>query len=316
MALSESRHAFFKGKIVPLDQAKVSIRTHALNYGTGVFEGIRAYWNEADGELYVFRMREHYERLLQNARMLMIELPYDAEALCEITLELLRKDGLRRNTYIRPLVYKSQEIIGAIRLHELEADFSIFCVTLDKYIDRPQGCHAGVSSWRRVDDTSLPPRGKFTGSYVNSAFAKSEAQLNGFDEAIVLNQDGHVAEGSAENLMMVRGGKLITSPVYANILEGITRDTVQTLAREQLGLESVERPIDRSELYVAEELFFCGTGVEIVPIAKVDHRPVGNGAVGPVTEKVRQLYHQAVRGQLSAYPHWLTPVFQSATQAV
>lgn len=314
--MSERRHAFFKGKIVPLDQAKISIRTHALNYGTGVFEGIRAYWNESDGELYVFRMREHYERFVQNARMLMIELPHSIDDLCDITLSLLRKDGLRHNTYVRPLAYKSQEIVGAIRLHDLESDFSIFCVTLDKYIDRPKGCHAGVSSWRRVDDVSLPPRGKFSGSYVNSAFAKSEALLNGFDEAIVLNQDGHVAEGSAENLMMVRGGQLVTSPVYANILEGITRDTVMTLAKDQLSLEAVERPIDRSELYIADELFFCGTGVEIVPIARVDHRPIGNGTVGPITEKIRQMYFQTVRGKLPPYQHWLSPVFQSTTQAV
>jgi len=227
----------------------------------------------------------------------------------DITLELLRKNDNRRDIYIRPLAYKSQEIVGAIRLHDLESAFAIFCAVLDKYIDKPKGCHAGVSSWRRVDDTSLPPRGKFTGAYVNSAFAKTEAMLNGFDEAIVLNQDGHVSEGSAENLMIVRNGTLITTPVYANILEGITRETVMQLAREQLGLDTLERPIDRSELYVADEIFFCGTGVEIVPVSQVDHRPVGDGQTGPLTEKIRELYFRTVRGQLSEYRDWCAPVF-------
>ena len=309
--MNNMSYAFFEGKIAPLDEAKVSIRTHALNYGTGCFEGIRAYWNDEEKQLFAFRMREHYQRLLQNARMLMIELPYDADRLCDITLELLRKNEDHRDVYVRPLAYKSQQIVGAIRLHDLENDFAIFCVALDKYIDKPKGCHAGVSSWRRVDDVSLPPRGKFTGAYVNSAFAKTEAMLNGFDEAIVLNPDGHVAEGSAENLMIVRDGVLITTPVYANILEGITRDTVMQLAREQLGLEVVERPIDRSELYVADEIFFCGTGVEIVPVGRVDHRPVGNGQTGPLTEKIRKMYFRSVRGQLPEYRNWCASVFSA-----
>lgn len=314
--MSEPRYAFFKGKIVPLEDAKVSVMTHALNYGTGCFEGIRAYWNEEEQELFVFRMKEHYERMLKNTHMLMMNLPYTADDLCDITLELLKKGGHQKDTYIRPLAYKSQELVGAIRLHEIEDDLTIFCITLDKYIDRPKGCHVGTSSWRRIDDTALPARTKVTGAYVNSALIKSESLLNGFDEAIVLNQDGHISEGSAENIFMIRGGELITSPVFANILEGITRSTVMQIAKEQLGLNVVERQMDRTEVYMAEEVFFCGTGVEIVPIAKVDHRSIGNGAVGPITEKIKDLYFRTVRAQQPEYRHWCAPVYQKTVQNI
>lgn len=314
--MSEPRYAFFKGKIVPLEEAKVSVMTHALNYGTGCFEGIRAYWNEEEQELFVFRMKEHYERMLKNAHMLMMKLPYSADDLCDITLELLKKGGHQKDTYIRPLAYKSQELVGAIRLHEVEDDLTIFCITLDKYIDRPKGCHVGTSSWRRIDDTALPARTKVTGAYVNSALIKSESLLNGFDEAIVLNQDGHISEGSAENIFMIRDKELITSPVFANILEGITRSTVMQIAKEQLGLNVVERQMDRTEVYMADEVFFCGTGVEIVPIAKIDHRSIGNGAVGPITEKIKNLYFRTVRGQQPEYRHWCAPVYQKTVQNI
>ncbi len=314
--MSEPRYAFFKGNIVPLEDAKISVMTHAFNYGTGCFEGIRAYWNEDEQELFVFRMKEHYERMLQNARMLMMNLPYSADELCDITLELLQKGGHQANTYIRPVAYKSQELVGQIRLHGIEDDLTIFCLTLEKYIDTPKGCHVGTSSWRRVDDTAMPARSKITGAYVNSSLIKSEALLNGFDEAIVLNQDGHISEGSAENIFMIRNNQLITSPVFANILEGITRDTVIQIVKEQLGLEVVERQMDRTEVYMADEVFFCGTGVEIVPIAKIDHRDIGNGAVGPITAKVKELYFQTVHGQLGEYRHWGTPVYQKTTQKI
>lgn len=314
--MNRNQHAFFKGNIVPIEAAKVSIMTHALNYGTGCFEGIRAYWNEDENELFVFRMKEHYERLLKNARILLMEVPYSADELCEVTLELLRKEAHREDTYIRPLVYKSQELVGGIRLHDLENDLAIFCVSLNKYIDKPQGCHVGVSSWRRVDDNSLPARAKVTGAYVNSALAKTEAVLNGFDEAIVLNADGHIAEGSAENVMLVRDGELITPPVYANILEGITRSTVKQIAKEQLGIETVERQIDRTEPYVADEMFFCGTGVEIVPITRIDHRVIGDGQVGPISAQIKDLYFRIVRGQEPQYRHWCSSVYQKTTQIV
>lgn len=302
------KHAYFRGQFVPIEQAKVSIMTQAFNYGTGCFEGIRAYWNEAEEQLYIFRMAPHYERLLRSCKILMIQLPYTADELGDITVELLRREGYREDTYIRPLAYKGSEFVG-VSLVGLEDHLAMFAVPFGRYIEKEEGANVCVSSWRRVDDNAIAPRGKICGSYVNAAFSKTEATLNGFDEAIVLDQYGHVSEGSAENLFIVRGGKLITSPVTENILEGITRDTIIQLAREELGLEVVERVIDRTELYVAEEAFFCGTGVQVVAIASIDHRPVGTGKLGPIVRRIRDLYFAVVRGQVPKYAGWLTPVY-------
>ena len=302
------KYAFFKGQFVPIEEAKVSIMTHAFNYGTGCFEGIRAYWNEEEQQLFVFRMREHYERLHRSCRILLIDLPYSVDELGEITLELLRKEGYREDTYIRPLAYKATEGIG-VRLHDLEDEFALFAIPFGKYIEKEEGARVCVSSWRRISDNAVPARAKITGAYINSAFSKTQAALNGFDEAIVLNQNGHVSEGSAENLFIVRDGKLITPPVTENILEGITRATIIQFAREQFGLETVERPIDRTELYVAEEAFFCGTGGQVVAIAEIDHRPVGTGKVGPIVQKIRDFYFDIVRGKVEEYRHWCTPVY-------
>jgi branched-chain amino acid aminotransferase len=303
-----TKYAFFEGQFVPIEEAKVSIMTHAFNYGTGCFEGIRAYWNEDEEQLLVFRMQEHYERFHRSCRILNIELPYSAEQLGEITIELLHKEEARTDTYIRPLAYKATEGIG-VRLHDLKDEFAVFAVPFGKYIEKEEGARVCVSSWRRISDNAVPARAKITGAYVNSAFSKTEAMLNGFDEAIVLNQDGHISEGSAENLFLVREGKLITPPVTANILEGITRATIMQFAHEQFGLETVERPIDRTELYVAEEAFFCGTGVQVAAIASIDRRPVGTGKIGPITRKIRDYYFDIVKGKVEAYRHWCTPVY-------
>jgi len=301
------KYAFFKGQFVPIEEAKVSIMTHAFNYGTGCFEGIRAYWNEEEEQLFVFRMREHYERLHRSCRILLIDLPYSVDELGEITLELLRKEGYREDTYIRPLAYKATEGIG-VRLHGLEDAFALFALPFGKYIEKEES-RACVSSWRRIDDTAIPARAKVTGAYINSALIKTEAVLNGFDEAIVLNQDGHVSEGSGENVFIVRNGKLITPPITANILVGLTRATVMQIAREELGIETVERPIDRTELYVAEEAFYTGTAAEITPIVEIDHRPVGTGKMGPIAKKLMDLYSKIVRGKVEKYRHWCTPVY-------
>ncbi len=302
------KYAFFEGEFVPIERAKISIMTHTFNYGTGCFEGIRAYWNGEEEQLFVFRMREHYERFHRSCRILRIELPYSVERLGEITLELLRKEEARTDTYIRPLAYKATEGIG-VRLHDLDDAFALFAVPFGKYIEKEEGARACVSSWRRISDNAVPARAKITGAYINSAFSKTEAMLNGFDEAIVLNQNGHVSEGSAENLFIIRGGKLITPPVTENILEGITRATIMQFAREQFGLETVERPIDRTELYVAEEAFFCGTGGQVVAIIEIDRRPVGTGKVGPIVQKIRDFYFDLVRGKVEAYRPWCTPVY-------
>ena len=302
------KYAFFEGEFVPIEKAKVSIMTHAFNYGTGCFEGIRAYWNEDEDQLLVFRMREHYERLHRSCNILHIELPYSVERLGELTIELLRKEGYRADAYIRPLAYKATEGIG-VRLHDLDDEFAIFAVPFGKYIEKEEGAKVCVSSWHRISDNAVPARAKITGAYINSAFSKTEAMLNGFDEAIVLNPNGHVSEGSAENLFIVRQGKLITPSVTENILEGITRDTIIQIAREQFGLETMERPIDRTELYLAEEAFFCGTGVQVAAIVSIDHRPVGAGELGPIVKKLRDLYFDIVKGKVKQYRSWCTPVY-------
>ncbi len=303
------KYAFFQGKIVPVADAKVSIMNHALNYGTGIFEGLRAYWTAEHEQLYVFRMREHYERLHRSARLLRIQFNLSPEQMCDATLDLLRCENYRTDTYIRPLGYKTDEIIG-VRCHNLHDDFAIWATPFGKYVENEEGAKACVSNWRRNDDNAIPARAKITGSYVNSALIKSDAQLAGFDEAIVLNQDGHVSEGSAENFFMVRNGALITPPATANILEGITRDTVMILARQELGIDVVERQIDRSELYISDEAFFVGTGCQVAAIASIDHRPVGSGIMGPVTRRLRDLYFHVVRGDVEKYATWRTPVYE------
>ncbi len=300
--------AFFRGDFVPLRDANINVMTHGFNYGTAVFEGIRAYWNADEEQLFALELVPHYERIRSSARLLMMEVRQSPEELAEITVELLRRDGLREDVYIRPIVYKSSETIG-VRLHNLDADITIFGVPFGQYIDTDGGIRAQVSTWRRTDDNAIPARGKITGAYVNGALAKSEAQLNGFDEAIVLTADGHVSEGSAENLFIVKGGELITPPVTDNILEGITRRRLMGIARTDLRLEVRERSIDRTELYSADEVFLCGTGAQISPVIEIDRRTIGTGRPGPVSRDLSRTYFDAVRGRLPAYRDWLTPVY-------
>ena len=304
----EGKYAFFGGRIVPVEEAKVSVRTHTMNYGTGCFEGIRAYWNEEEDQLLVFKLREHYQRFLNSCRILYFDLPYSVDDLCAITLDLIRREGFRGDSYIRPLAYKSDELIG-VRLHNLTDAVTIFATPFGRYVEAEEGARVHVSSWRRIDDNAIPARAKIVGAYVNSAFAKTEAQLNGFDEAIVLNQDGHVSEGSAENIFIVRNGVVVTPPATDNILEGLTRAVVMQLCREVLGLPVVERSIDRTELYVADEVFFTGTGVQIAAIIEIDRRKIGGGKMGPVVQDLRDLYFDVVRGRLPQYRHWCTPVY-------
>lgn len=296
------------GSFVPLAEARIGVMTHGFLYGTATFEGIRAYWNEDQGQLYGLKLREHYTRLLDSAKVLLMEPPMAIDELIAMTVDLLRRNGFRQDTYIRPTLYKSTEAIG-VRLHNLEQDLVVFAVPFGEYIAIDRGISAQTVSWRRNSDLSIPARAKIVGAYANSAFSKSEAQLNGYDEAIVLTLDGHVSEGSAENLFMVRRGKLITPGISDDILEGITRAAVMELALGELGLETVSRTVDRSELYIADEVFLCGTGAQISPVTSIDHRQVGDGRVGPITERLTELYFSAVRGRLPAYSHWLTPVY-------
>jgi branched-chain amino acid aminotransferase len=299
--------AYFHGDFVPLADAKISVMTHAFNYGTAVFEGVRCYWNPEQKQLYGLDLLAHYQRIHRSAKLLQLQVVPSPEELVAITVELLRRNQFREDAYIRPIVYKSSESIG-VRLHNLESDLTIFAVPFGKYIDTEAGIRAQVSTWRRTDDNAIPARSKITGSYVNGAFAKSEAQQNGYDEAIMLTQEGHVSEGSAENLFIVRSGILITPPGSDNILEGITRQHLITMAGD-LGIPVVERSIDRTELYMADEVFLCGTGAQLAPVVEVDRRPIGTGKVGAITRRLHNLYFDAVRGSSDAYRDWLTPVY-------
>jgi branched-chain amino acid aminotransferase len=307
-------YAFFKGRIVPYSEARVGVLNHTLNYGTGAFAGVRGYWNSEEEQLFVFRPFDHFRRFLESGKLLCMDLPYTADDLVQGLFELLRTENYRCDCYIRPLLFFTDEIIG-VRLHNLTADVSIVSIPFGSYVDDEEGLHVTLSSWRRVDDNMIPARGKISGSYVNSAFIKTDAQRAGFGEAIVLNQDGHVAEGSAENLFLIRKGVVCTPPITDNILEGITRRTVIMLLRDDLGLEVVERPIDRTEIYLAEEAFFCGTGVQIAAITRVDHRAIGTGKIGPVAMDLRKLYFDVVRGRVPKYLELCAPVYQR-TEAV
>jgi branched-chain amino acid aminotransferase len=305
-------YAFLDGKIVPYAEAKVGVLTHGLNYGTAVFGGIRAYWNDDEGELFVFRPVDHFRRFLQSAGLLRMELPYTAEALATCTLELLRSEGLKTDCYIRPLAFYGDEIIG-VRLHNLTPRLAITSVPFGLYVENDENAHCTISSWRRVDDNMIPARGKIAGAYVNSALAKSDAQLSGFDEAIVLSQDGHVSEGSAENIFLVRNGVAVTPPISENILEGITRRTIINLLKDELGMEVQERSVDRTELFLADEVFFTGTGVQVIAVTRIDHRPIGTGKMGNVVRQIRELYFNIVRGRVVRYRPHCVPVYNSGT---
>ena len=303
------RNAYFQGKFVPYSEAKVGVLTHAFNYGTAAFAGIRAYWNEEEQQLFIFRPFDHYRRFLNSAKILRMELKQTPESLTKITVELLRQDGYQCDIYIRPLGYKADEVIG-VKLHGLRDEISIVAIPFERYLNNDTDAHATISSWRRVDDNVIPARGKIAGAYANSALAKTDAVQAGFDEALVLTQDGHLSEGSAMNVFMVRDGLLVTPSATDNILEGITRRSVIELAQKELGMTTIERTIDRTEVYICEELFITGTAAQITAVTKVDHRPVGTGKMGPVTTKLRELFQDVIRGKNPKYRSWNTPVYE------
>ena len=308
MPQAPTAYAYFQKQFVPLAEAKLGIMTHAFLYGTAVFEGIRGNWNDKEQQVFLFRVKEHYARLRKSCRIVRIDLPYSDEELQSITTRLVEMCGYGEDVYVRPIAYKSSEVVG-VRLHDLEDDFLIFVVPFGPYLDIDKGARCCTSSWRRVEDTSIPARAKINGIYVNSALAKTEAQLNGFDEAIMLDERGHVSEGSGENIFIVDGERLITPPPSSNILVGITRDTVITLARQELGMETVERDIDRSELYAAEECFMTGTAAHVTPVVEMDHRPIGSGKMGPVAERLVRLYFDVITGRNPKYVSWCTPCY-------
>jgi len=301
-------YAFFQKQFVPLEEAKIGIMTHALHYGTAVFEGIRGNWNSQQKQTYLFRLKEHYERLEKGCRVMNIVLPYSIDELCRITVELVAKCAFQEDIYVRPLAYKSSQALG-VRLHNLEDDFFVFVIPWGPYLDMDKA-RCCVSSWRRPEDNVIPPQIKATGIYINNALAKTEAISNGFDEAIMLAPDGHISEGSGENIFLVIDEKLVTPPSYNNILVGITRNTIIELAKNELGLETIYRSIDRSELYTAEECFLTGTAAHITPVAEIDHRKIGNGEIGKITKKLQEIYSKIIRGDYPKYLDWCTPVYK------
>ena len=312
--MSLPKFAYFKGGIVPYDEARVGVLNHSLNYGTAAFAGLRAYWNDELEELFIFRAADHYKRFLNSAKLLCMDLDHDHESLIVVTKKLLQKEGYRCDVYIRPLAYKADEMIG-VKLHGLEDAISIVSIPFDKYVSNDTNAHVTFSSWRRIEDNVIPARGKISGAYANSAFIKSDALRSGFDEALVLNQDGHVSEGSAENIFMIREGVLITPPVTDNILEGITRRTVIELAREELNLTVVERPIDRTEVYICDEFFMTGTAAQVTAVTRVDHRSIGTGGMGVITSRLREIFKEVVYARNPKYAHWNIPVYAEVPKA-
>jgi branched-chain amino acid aminotransferase len=303
----DAKYVIMNGAIIPANKGRVSIMTHGLSYGTGCFEGIRGYWNPDTEDIYLFRIREHFERLHRSCRILNMKLDFTPDDLVQQALDLVRKNDWHENIYLKPVVYKADEVIG-VKLHGLQDHYYMIAVPMGDYV-ATTGITCGVSSWRRIDDNMIPARAKVTGGYVNSALAKTEANLNGFGEAILLNADGHVSEGSGENIFLVMNGELHTPGATENILLGITRDTIMKLALRERECITRERTIDRTELYLADEIFMVGTGAQVAPVTEVDHRPIGNGNIGPFSAFMQDLYANVVRGRRPEYAEWLTPVY-------
>lgn len=301
-------YAYFQKQIVPLSEAKIGVMTHAFNYGTAVFEGVRGNWNDNEQQIYLFRLKEHFDRLRKSCRIMKIDFPYENEELISIVTKIVEMSDYKEDVYLRPLAYKSSEILG-VRLHDLEDDFLCFIAPFGPYLDIEKGARCCTSSWRRVEDTGIPARAKITGIYANSALAKTEANLNGFDEAIMLDERGHISEGSGENIFVIQGNQLITPPAYSNILLGITRDTAMTLAQDELGMQVVERDIDRSELYISDECFMTGTAAHVTPVVELDHRAIGDGKIGPKTREIVRMYFDIITGRVPKYANWCTPCY-------
>jgi branched-chain amino acid aminotransferase len=302
------KYAYFRGQIVPYGEAKVGVLTHALNYGTAAFGGLRGYWNADQRQLYLFRPLDHFRRFLNSAKLLLMEFDQTPESLTNTTIDLLRKEAYECNVYIRPLAFKSDEVIG-VKLHGLQSELSIISIPFERYITNDTDAHVTISSWRRVDDNMIPARGKISGAYANSALIKTDAIQAGFDDALVLTQEGHISEGSAMNIFMVRDGVVVTPPITENILEGITRRTAIELLSQAMGLQVVERPIDRTEVYLCEEFFMTGTAVQITAVTRVDHRPIGDGRMGPISTELRRIFADVIHGRHPDYRHWNTPVY-------
>jgi branched-chain amino acid aminotransferase len=311
--VEKKTYAFFEGNFVPLEDAKISIMTHAFMYGTAVFEGIRAYWNEGQQQMYLFRLREHIERMWDSMKILNLESKYSIDEFCDIIVEVMRRNEYKTDSYIRPSAYKSGLKIG-VTLEDNPTAMSVLAVPFGNYFKGAQELRVVVSSWRRVEDNAIPARCKIVGAYVNTAIAKADAVRSGFDDCIVLSEDGHVSEGTGMNVFLVKRGELITPANTANILEGITRATVMELAAKELNVKTVCRDVDRSELYTADEIFYTGTAAQVTPIVEVDKRKIGDGKTGPISAAISERYVSICRGEVPEYNHWLTPIYKQAVR--
>jgi branched-chain amino acid aminotransferase len=299
---------YMDGEFIPLSDAKIGIRTPGFLYGTSLFEGIRGYWISETRQISIFRMKEHYERLLTNSRLFYLTPPnQDVASMCSLTEELIRRNKPTTDIYIRPTIYQAGDNVTP-SLNPAEVGFCVWTKPLGEYLDLSKGLSVCVSNWRRTDDNAIPARAKAGGAYMNTALAVSDARNAGFDDAIFLTGQGTVSEGSAMNLFLVKDGQLHTPSKTEDILEGITRDTLITLAKEEFGIETIERTIDRTELYVADEAFFCGTGAQVAPITQIDHRLVGTGKPGSITSRLQTLYFEVVKNKHSQYEDWCTLV--------
>jgi branched-chain amino acid aminotransferase len=300
----EAKYIWLDGRLIPWADATTHLMTHSLHYGTAVFEGIRGY--ASGGELYVFRLLDHMRRLEASARIYGFPMRYRPEDLVSATLELLRADELHEDVYIRPLSYLGYGTIGLV-FSEVEPHVAVIAFPYGKYFHK-EGVNLMISTWRRICQEATPPAAKVSGHYVNSVLAKMEALKHGFDDALMLDSNGYLSEGTGENVFIVRDGTLITPPSSAGILEGITRDTIIRLAREE-GIPVEVRDVARHELYISDEVFLAGTAAEITPVLSVDGRPIGGGAPGPLTSRVKVLYESVVRGRDPRHPEWRTPVY-------
>ncbi|HEX3081945.1 MAG TPA: branched-chain amino acid transaminase [Candidatus Saccharimonadia bacterium] len=299
-------YAFFEGNIVPTENAKVSIMTNALQYGTAFFGGIRGYYNSEKGFVSFFRIDDHITRFLSSANILGCKFPYSHSELKQIILNLIAKNQPKANVYMRPFGYVGNTELGP-NFANVTLDFALYMIPLEEYMPLSKGLNLVVSSWQRISDNAIPTRAKISGGYANSALARKEATDGGFDEAILLNSAGHVSEGSAENVFLVRGGRLITPGLSEGVLEGITRRSVIQLAAD-MGIETIERPIERSELYAADEVFLTGTGCQVAWVEQIDRRIIGDGKIGAVTAGLKEKFFNVVQGNDDAYANWCTKV--------
>jgi branched-chain amino acid aminotransferase len=298
---------YIDGRFVEDEDATVNVRSRALNYGLGCFGGIRGYLADDGQQVYVFRLTDHIRRLALSARMIFLKLNVPEAEARNLVLEIVRKNQVHHDVYVRPLVISNSTQLSPV-LREEDSSFVIYSLPLKRYIDK-ESIDVCVSSWRRATDNAIPARAKPTGVYLNSALARREAFDNGFEEAILLTERGYVSEGSAEHVFILRDDVLISPPSTEDNLDGITRRTLITLATEDLGIKFQERPIARTELYVADEMFLCGTGAEVTPVNSVDRRTVGGGGVGPVTQRIKAHFADVVRGRVEHRRNWLSEVW-------